>query len=108
MKVLGLLALTGFSAIRLWNPPLVQSQPVAFDVASIKPSATNGNAKIIQVEPGMVSIKGMSLRDLILRAHGRGHALQISRMEAVSGGPKWCGDDLFDIEAKPGDDPLGP
>ena len=106
MKVLGLLALAGI-ALRLLSPLPVHSQSVAFDVASVKRSLSNGNARTIQVDAGSVRIRGMSLRDLILRAYGRGHALQVTRLEAVDGGPKWSGDDLFDIDAKPGDDPNG-
>jgi uncharacterized protein (TIGR03435 family) len=79
-----------------------------FEVASIKASAyPAGNLKTIRVDPGTVSIKGMSLRDLIQRAYGRGHALQLSRADLVTGGPKWCDEKLFDIDAKPGGDPYG-
>jgi hypothetical protein len=64
----------------------------AFDVASVKPSVSAGNVKIINVEPGMLTIRGMSLKDLMQRAYGSGDALQISRNECVSGGANWCDD----------------
>jgi uncharacterized protein (TIGR03435 family) len=86
---------------------LLTASPLAFEVASIKPSTAGGNAKIIQLDFGSLNIRGMSLRDLMQRAYGRGHALQISRSELVDGGPKWCATDLYDIVAKPGGDPLG-
>jgi hypothetical protein len=83
---------------------LLQSGPV-FEAASVKRSTSNGNAKTIRLEPGILVIQGMSLKDLVLRAYGRGRALQLSRSDVVSGGPKWCDSELFDIEAKPGGNP---
>lgn len=113
----GFAALTVPVTIGLVNAPRSRAQsmqsvapaaPLAFDVASIKPSAyPGGNLKTIQLDPGMLTIKGMSLKDLIQRAYGRGYALQLSRSDLVMGGPKWCDDDLYDIVAKPGGNPNG-
>jgi len=107
----GALLLAGPFVAGMPNAPLVQAQspgtPRAFEVASIKPSSSAGNAKTIHVDPGMVTIRGMSLKDLTQRAYGRGHALQLSRGDLVAGGAKWCEDSLYDIDAKPGGNPLG-
>jgi uncharacterized protein (TIGR03435 family) len=97
-RALGLLSLAGL---------LPAQSPTAFEVASVKPSASSGNARTIQVNPGMVSIRSMSLRDLALRAYGRGRALQVSREDLVASGLKWYEDDLFDVDAKPGGNPFG-
>ncbi|HWC96694.1 MAG TPA: TIGR03435 family protein [Candidatus Sulfopaludibacter sp.] len=96
-------------ATALLQTPGVNGQAApAFDAASIKPSRyPGGNLKTIHLDPGMVTIQGMSLRDLVARAYGRGHALQISRTELVDGGAKWCETALYDINAKPGADPQG-
>ncbi len=102
--------ITSMPAIRAQSSSSAPSAPTPkFEVASIKQSASpvRGNAKIIRVEPGMLTIKGMSLKDLIQRAYGRGHSLQLSRSDLVSGGPKWCDADLYDIDAKPGGNPNG-
>jgi hypothetical protein len=49
----------------------------------------------------------MSLKDLVQRAYGRGDALQLSRSDLVTDGPNWSDANLYDIDAKPGQDPLG-
>ena len=90
------------------TPGLAQSVRRRFEAASVKSSASSsGNARIINVEPGLLTIRSMSLSDLTQRAYGRGHSLVLSRSDLVSGGPKWCASDLYDITAKPGGNPYG-
>jgi uncharacterized protein (TIGR03435 family) len=109
MKTRHQLALS-MMAIALAAAPLCDAQPrtvmapIAFEAASIKPSSATGNSKTINVDFGSVQIKAMSLKDLVLRAYGRGRALQLSRSDLVAGGPRWCETDLYDVYAKPGQD----
>jgi uncharacterized protein (TIGR03435 family) len=102
-----ILAMTKTIALLMFSCAAQAQSLTAFEVASVKPSTSVGNAKTIHVDAGVVSIRGMSLKDLMLRAYGHGHALQISRSDLVAGGAQWCADDLFDVDAKPGGNPLG-
>jgi uncharacterized protein (TIGR03435 family) len=69
-------------------------KPVAFDVASIKPSTSVDRLSGIQRQPGgRVTITNMTLRTLVTFAY------QISGNQLV-GGPGWADRDAFDILAR--------
>ena len=91
------------------SSPLSQSQLQAppastprFEVASIKPAAPDArpgrvayavNGARISTDPGLLSIRSISLKDLIAAAYG---------IEAyqISGGPAWVDSDQFEVTAK--------
>ena len=72
----------------------------AFEVASIKPAdpAYTGRSVRMPSDDGMVTMRGWSLKDLILFAWGSGIGLHPS---LLSGGPNWFDHDRYDIVAKP-------
>jgi uncharacterized protein (TIGR03435 family) len=96
---------SGFAA----SGPLAQSQlqapsatPPRFEVVSIKPAAPDArpgrvayaaNGAEITTNPGLLSIRSISLKDLIAVAYG---------VEAyqISGGPAWIDSDQFEVIAK--------
>lgn len=73
---------------------LAQTAPQAFDVASIKPNASNDNRVMLRVAPGGHFIAtGVTLKQLI------GQAYNVRDFQ-ISGGPGWISADRYDINAK--------
>jgi uncharacterized protein (TIGR03435 family) len=69
--------------------------PKEFDVAVIKPSASDFRGGRFQIQPGgRVTIQGLPMRFLLIQA------FNINSDEQLSGIPKWADADRFDIEAK--------
>jgi uncharacterized protein (TIGR03435 family) len=88
-----LLAAVGSAAVALSQTPSPTAHP-AFEVASIKPNSSGGNAAYIQPLPGSrLVLKNFAVLQLILSAYG----LQSYQ---ISGDPPWIGTDHYDIEAK--------
>ena len=81
---------------------LLAVQAVAFDVASIRLSNSNG-IREFQIQGNRLSISGMSLRDLVRRAYLGSDAVQDEAR--VVGGPAWVATDSFDIVANITGDP---
>jgi len=90
---------SGLSQAQLQAPP---SSTPPFEVASIKPAAPDArpgrvayalNGARINTNPGLLSIRSISLKDLIAAAYG----LQAYQ---ISGGPAWVDSDQFEITAK--------
>ncbi|HUK34987.1 MAG TPA: TIGR03435 family protein [Vicinamibacterales bacterium] len=67
-------------------------EPVAFEVASIKPTKTQGTSLLL-LYPGRLSITNTRVAGLIMRAY----RLQA---EQLAGGPSWINSEAFDIEAR--------
>ncbi len=67
------------------------AQPPAFEGATIKPSDVQGQHS--HSNPGMMALSGLTLKGLIARAY----EVEIFQVE---GGPKWTGQDRFDVNAK--------
>jgi uncharacterized protein (TIGR03435 family) len=65
----------------------------AFEVASIKPSASTDPRALVQAVPGRLLMQGFPPRTFIVFAYG---------VEAyqVTGGPSWIGSDRYDVQAK--------
>lgn len=76
-------------------PLVLAAQTPAFEVADIKPSdpsvAKAGKGRILP--GGRIEVPGYSVKDLMMFAYG-------VQDNMISGGPKWAGDDRFDIVAK--------
>ena len=72
-----------------------QSSQPAFEVADVKPSdpAVVKAGKGRMLPGGRIEVPGYTLRELILFTYG-------VTDDMVSGGPKWAGEDRFDIVAK--------
>lgn len=80
----------------LFALPLL-AQSVAFETASIKPSAPGERCGMIQPMPGgSLRICGLSLKTILTWAY------QVQDYQ-VTGGPAWTANDGWDILAKPGD-----
>ncbi|HEY2382831.1 MAG TPA: TIGR03435 family protein [Terriglobia bacterium] len=65
----------------------------AFEVASVKPSASASDRALIQAVPGRLLMENFAPRTLIVLAYGVGDY-------QVAGGPSWIGSDRFDVQAK--------
>ena len=86
-------------AIGLLNVPASPAQSTEarpkFEVASVKPSNLADRRPLYQVGPdGRLTVVNFTLKMLIQKAYG-------IKLLQISGGPRWIGSDLFDIEAKP-------
>jgi uncharacterized protein (TIGR03435 family) len=74
---------------------MASDAPMAFEVATIKPSKPGTPGKAITMRgPGQFATVNTSLADLITFAYG-------IHLRQVTGGPSWLESDLFDITAKP-------
>jgi uncharacterized protein (TIGR03435 family) len=83
-------------AILAMIPALLSAQmPPAFEVADIKPSDPSvlkmGKGRMLP--GGRIEVPGYTLRELIMFTYG-------VTDDMISGGPKWVGEDRFDIVAK--------
>jgi uncharacterized protein (TIGR03435 family) len=69
--------------------------PPSFEVAEIKPADPNNPmpGKGRMLPGGRLDLPGMTLKRIIMFAYG-------AREDMISGGPKWAGQDRFDIVAK--------
>lgn len=68
--------------------------PLTFEVASVKPSATDDRRSMIQIQPGGgLRTSGTSLKMLLTFAYD-------VREFQISGGPGWINTDRFDVVAK--------
>jgi uncharacterized protein (TIGR03435 family) len=77
---------------------LAQDQP-SFEVASVKPSASDSQGRDLRVYPGgRLHITHLELDTIVREAYGIKH-------DQLSGGPAWLHTDQFDIEAKASGDP---
>ena len=77
-----------------WQP---RAQPLAFDVVSVKKIAGRDAPPVFDIRAlrsGRISIRGMSVRDLIRYAYP-----VIRRDDQLQGGPSWLMSDRFDIDA---------
>jgi uncharacterized protein (TIGR03435 family) len=84
------------AAILLASPIYAQSAqaPLTFEVASIKPSASDLRGATFQIQPGGgLKVAGATLRSLLTFAYD-------VRDFQVSGGPGWIDSDRFDILAR--------
>jgi uncharacterized protein (TIGR03435 family) len=70
------------------------SQPLSFDVATIKPSPEQHMVGVDVFPGGRVQIGGLSLKGLIATAFNLGYW-------QISGGDEWTGKVEYDLEAKP-------
>jgi uncharacterized protein (TIGR03435 family) len=75
----------------LWAAPACQCQ--AFDAVSVKAAKSGVRGYSIHPYPNRLSCSNVTLKLLIASAY---HVYDFQ----ISGGPKWAGDDRFDIEAK--------
>jgi uncharacterized protein (TIGR03435 family) len=86
-----------------------QNQPLAFEVASVKPAApSNGSVMVgcyfprmrfAEIPKGMCIAKNATLRSVIFEAYEiNARAFNIG--DYIQGGPGWVGSDRFDIQGK--------
>ncbi len=69
------------------------SSRAAFEVASVKPSATETDKAYVQALPGRLLMQNFSPRTLILLAYG------VADYQ-ISGGPSWIASEHYDLQAK--------
>jgi uncharacterized protein (TIGR03435 family) len=74
------------------------SQTPVFEVATVKAAARGGGGGIT-TDPGRLSARNVSLKELMVDAY----QVQYSQ---ILGGPEWLGSDMFDVEAK-SEQPVG-
>jgi uncharacterized protein (TIGR03435 family) len=79
-------------------PPV--GKPLAFEVASIRPSNSSDRRTLLGGDAGRFTANNVTVKKLIENAYG------IKDFQ-ISGGPGWAASDLFDISAK-SEDPLKP
>jgi len=73
------------------------TQPLTFEVASIKPSGTDDHRFMIQIQPGGgLRASGTTVKMLLTQAYD-------VRDFQISGGPGWISTERYDIMAKAGD-----
>jgi bla regulator protein BlaR1 len=93
----GIVALGVVSALRA-QAPATDTNPPAFEVASVRPNRSGANANSIGLQPGGgFRAINAPLRALIAVAYGTPRPLFDFQ---ISGGPKWIESDRFDIVAK--------
>lgn len=87
---------------------VAQNQPLAFEVASVKPAApSNGSVMVgcyfpgmrIAIPKGMCIAKNAMLRSVIFEAYEI-NAPAFNIGDYIQGGPGWIGSDRFDIQGK--------
>jgi uncharacterized protein (TIGR03435 family) len=70
-----------------------EQKPLAFEVASIKPTKTHGTSTLL-LYPGRLSVTNMRLGGLILRSY------RLQSDQLAVGWPDWIDSEAFDIEAR--------
>jgi uncharacterized protein (TIGR03435 family) len=78
----------------------MHAQAPAFDVISIRPNPAASNGGIRPMPNGQLTATGVTVRALILRAHG---VLDLQLLEA----PAWADSERFDIDARVQPPPVG-
>jgi uncharacterized protein (TIGR03435 family) len=82
------------------------AQPIAFDVASVKPNVSRDAERDATLTTSRLRLGYVTLRDLVLFAYQRPNGNLRSDAE-VSGGPRWMDSDHFDIVAAMSGMPVG-
>ncbi len=81
--------------LRCFVPGRMRRQAPAFEVANVKPSDPSvikmGKGRALP--GGRLEVPGYTVRELIMFTYG-------VTDDMISGGPKWVGEDRFDIVAK--------
>jgi uncharacterized protein (TIGR03435 family) len=93
LRLVALFAVT--PVVALIGQAQSEQKPLAFEVASIKPTKTQGTSLFL-LYPGRLSATNTPLGGLILRAY----RLQ---PDQLVGGPRWINSEAFDIEARAAD-----
>jgi uncharacterized protein (TIGR03435 family) len=73
------------------------AQTPAFEVASVKSTRSQTDARGVRVQPGRLTVEGLTAREIVAFAYDIPNPLRVSR---ITGGPKWLDADRFDILAK--------
>jgi uncharacterized protein (TIGR03435 family) len=99
-----LLTLAGFAQTAQPKPELLlfhpSGPPLSYEVATVKPVATNTADRVVKLPPGVMArtFSPLSIRSYIMNAYGAIYAAQ------VVGGPDWINKDAYDIKGKVPDD----
>ena len=81
------------AGIVLAQPP----QTPAFEVASVKTTRSQTDARGVRVQPGRLTIDGLTAREIVAFAYDIPNPLRLSK---IAGGPNWLDSDRFNILAK--------
>jgi len=73
------------------------AQTPAFEVASVKTSRSRTDARGVRVQPGRLTIDGLTAREIVAFAYDIPNPLRLSK---IAGGPNWLDSDRFSILAK--------
>ena len=79
---------------------IVLAQPArtpVFEVASVKTTTSQTDARGVRVQPGRLIIDGLTAREIVAFAYDIPNPLRLSR---IAGGPNWLDSDRFSILAK--------
>jgi len=97
-------AIAGPIVIGFLNAPAIraQSQPLSFEVASVKPGSPGENRSGYNFESARFKAENLPLYALVAIAYD----LPLRRSERITGGPNWVGSEGFDVEGKT-DMPVG-
>jgi uncharacterized protein (TIGR03435 family) len=69
----------------------------AFEVASVKTTRSRTDARGVRVQPGRLTIDGLTAREIVAFAYGIPNPLRVSR---IAGAPNWLDSDRFNILAR--------
>ena len=94
---LALVAAPPLQTVAAFQSRTAEGNTQAFDVASVRSNPSRTDSRGIRVQPGRLSIIGLTVREIVAYAYGIPNPLRFSR---ISGGPKWLNDDRFDVVAK--------
>ena len=80
-----------------WQSQTAEDKTSVFEVASVKANPTRTDSRGIRIQPGRLTIAGLTVREIVAFAYNVPNPLRRSR---ISGGPRWIDFDRFDIAAK--------
>src|SRR5215469_13938740 len=93
------ITVTALALMSLTSIVVAQNQPMAFEVASIKPSNPTANGGFIRPAGDRLTATNVTVKLLVLYAYRAGDGSSFLGNQ-LFGGPEWLEKERFDVEAK--------